>query len=234
MRRNRVQAGRSRTVSRRKSAKVGSNFVRPRFNHLLTNTHNARPQSARVELIYNEWGQAVNPSIASAGVHVFAANGLFDPNITGVGHQPTGFDQYMALYNQYIVVGSTIRAVVSNSDGNNLANVGVFLMDSASTSTDWNRYVENGNGVWTVADKLGTGDAVKILTHRADISKFSRQSILNDDVFAGTVSANPGETHYYHLVVAPSDGAADNAACIWNVEIRYDVIFRDPAMASAS
>ena len=38
----------------------------------------------------------------------FVANGAFDPNLTGVGHQPRGFDQFMAGYETFTVTGSKI------------------------------------------------------------------------------------------------------------------------------
>lgn len=233
--RKRARSQSSRVVSQ-KSTKIAkyTGGPAPRFKHLLSNTHSSKVQSTRVELIYNEWGISINPAIASAGSYVFAANGLFDVNISGVGHQPAGFDQYMALYNEYVVLGSTIKVEFSNSDANNLALVGVFLEDFSTGSTDWREYVENGNGVWHTADKLGTGAAIVRLNHRADIRKFSRQNVIDEDGFAGTSATNPDDTHFYHCVVAPSDAAADNGTVVLNVEIRFDVIFRDPAKTPLS
>ena len=35
----------------------------------------------------------------------YSGNGLNDPNITGGGHQPMGFDQFNSLYINYVVTG---------------------------------------------------------------------------------------------------------------------------------
>lgn len=220
--------------SRSSSRAVKRSRTAPNFIKLRSNVVSARAQSTRVVLHYFENAISINPGVAAAGAYVFAANGLYDPNITGVGHQPNGFDQYMALYNEYVVVGSTIKVSFANADADNVALIGIFLEDFETTDLDIRKYIENGNGVWSYIDKLGTGAGVKTLTHSADISKFSTQSVLNEDDFTGTSGANPADTHFYHVVVAPFDGAANNGSVLLNVEIRYDVIFRDPALTALS
>ena len=50
----------------------------------------------------------------SAGIpfkYQFSCNGLYDPNITGTGHQPMYFDQVTPIYNQYRVIGAKARAL---------------------------------------------------------------------------------------------------------------------------
>jgi len=205
----------------------------PRFRALRNNQVSARPQSIRTQLTYHEFALSINPAIGAAGVYVFAANGLYDPNITGVGHQPLGFDQYMALYNEYLVIGSTIKVTFNNSN-NAVAFCGIFLEDFNGTSSNMTTYVENGNGVYSVMDATATGGAVKTLTHLADIQKFSAQKIDQGDVYVGTAAANPTDTHFYHVVIAPFDGATDLGSTLISVEIRYDVVFRDPAITPAS
>jgi len=46
--------------------------------------------------------------IVSYWTHGFRANGMYDPDAGVGGHQPLGFDQYMALYSRYEVVTSKI------------------------------------------------------------------------------------------------------------------------------
>ena len=53
----------------------------------------------------------LNPGLGSVASYVFRANGLYDPNYTGAGHQPYGFDQWMTYYNQFTVLGSKMKAI---------------------------------------------------------------------------------------------------------------------------
>lgn len=205
----------------------------PRFRALGDPTRSKINQSLRCELIYMEYGLSINPGAGTAGVHVFAANGLYDVNITGVGHQPTGFDQLMALYNEYVVVGSTIKVTYINADANVASICGISLTDFNTTSADPRVYVENGNCKWTQMSTFKSGQDCVTITHKADIGKFSKQGIDDQD-FAGTSGTNPSDTHFYHIWVAPSDGTADPAATVVNVEIKFDVIFRDPAQTALS
>lgn len=205
----------------------------PRFKQLSNNYVSRRPPFIRTQVCYHEFGLSINPVIASDGVYVFAANGLFDPNITGTGHQPLGFDQYMALYNEYIVFGSTIKVIVQNSN-TVCAIAGIFLEDYGTTDTNMSKYIENGNGHYLVLGAKDSGEDVKTLTHRADVKKFSTQDVLASDAFTGYSTANPTDTHFYHVVIAPLDASTDLGACNFSVEIRYDVLFRDPALTALS
>jgi len=43
--------------------------------------------------------------------HLFRANSIFDPDFTGVGHQPLSHDQYALRYSQYRVVSGQLFLV---------------------------------------------------------------------------------------------------------------------------
>ena len=83
----------------------------------------------------------LNPAAAGLpATHVFSANGLYDPNITGVGHQPRGFDQLMALYDHYYVSRSKIIADFASISNNSVAPwvCGIVLDDDATPrDRDW-------------------------------------------------------------------------------------------------
>lgn len=68
----------------------------------------AFPTNIRTTLRYTELQPFDNLS-SSTGTErvVFNANNLRDPNDTTTGHQPRGFDEYMALYDAYTVHGAS-------------------------------------------------------------------------------------------------------------------------------
>ena len=83
----------------------------------------------------------INPAAAGNGVHVFSANGMYDPDLTGVGHQPRGFDEVMPLYDHYTVIGSKCTVAACNlSTGGGI--LGIALKDSTTTKTA-NDYLED-------------------------------------------------------------------------------------------
>lgn len=49
--------------------------------------------------------------------YVFRLNSLYDPDLTGTGHQPYGFDQYAALFNRYKVDKVTVDVIFTTPGG---------------------------------------------------------------------------------------------------------------------
>lgn len=217
----------------KRSKSIVSKVPRPRFK--LLQSHQSKVQtSLKAVLTYAEPGIGLNPGAGLAATYVFAANGLYDPNITGVGHQPTGFDQLMALYNEYVVVGSTIKVSFTNYDNANPQVVGIALLDFPTTSNDIRNYIENGYCTWTTLSQRGGGKDTITLNHKADIRKFSNQDIIAEDNFKGVVSANPTDTHYFHVFAVAADNTTDSGIVICTIEINYDCIFRDNSFTALS
>lgn len=175
---------------------------------------------------------ALNPGVTGAATQVLTANGLFDVDTTGVGHQPAGYDELMALWSEYIVVRSRIKVVVSGSltAGNGGATVGVALLDK-STTGDWNKYIENGHCAWT---KQGGNQTDPVtLTNYVDMRKYTNQDIFTADEYAGGTAGNPDDTHYWHLFIQ-TDNSTDTGSYYFTVEVCYDVYFRDPSFTALS
>ena len=58
----------------------------------------------------------LNPGAGTVASHAFKADDMYDPDHTGVGHQPMGFDQLTPIYQKHSVVASKATFIFSNED----------------------------------------------------------------------------------------------------------------------
>lgn len=164
------------------------------------------PKQRRAFLRYCEQINITSTAGALA-TNVFRANGVFDPNHTGIGHQPMGFDQWAGLFNHYIVVGSKISIAMTSADTSNTnpSVFGVYLTDSTTVPyTDWTEFKEAKKGSQrtvqggrTSTPRCGTKFSAK---------KFYNVTDIKDNVarLGASITATPSEQAlycvYYQLI----------------------------------
>lgn len=161
-----------------------------------------------------------------ADAYVFNAGGLYDPNITGVGHQPRGWDQLIAMYDHAVVIGSKITLTIThNSSGAVNEICGVALRDGSTVDTDPNDYLEGG----TVRSGHITADKpTKMFTLGYSPKKFlGRSKPMADSTLKNSVSANPTESAFFHCFTAGL-GGTNPAAVDCTAVIDYLCVFIEP------
>ncbi len=194
----------------------------------------------RTVLRYCEY-VSVNPAAGVVADYIFCANGLYDPNYSGTGHQPLGFDQWMTFYDHYHVVGSKMKVTVIPSD-TTAANAalfgGIVVRDSNSslTGADSTLMLEQmtvGTGVCKQIPLVY--DRGTVLTANYSYSKFHGVTdLLASSVLRGDASNNPTEQAYYHVWVGPLSAGLDGPATIFLVEMEFDTIFSEPKLIAQS
>lgn len=187
------------------------------------------------KMIYAERAFSINPGLGgTVATHVFRANSIFDPDFTGVGHQPTGFDQIMQFFQFYTVQSAKIFIDGNNTDGGFRQYLGVYIDDDSTPSTDFREIIENGRGTYTILNASGgDGDATSLDLY-CNIGQYSgRPSVLSEDHARGTISTNPVEQIFF-VVWAVPDSASDSGPVTFNVRIEYQVTFTEPKPAPIS
>lgn len=194
----------------------------------------------RCQLYYERIGFSA-PTSGNAVQYVFTANGMFDPNITGTGHQPMGFDQMMSLYNQYTVYHSAIT-VTFHGDGLAIRG-GVALSPDGAAITDPTLWMENGllNSHAIVMDgtNLATQAFIPQIRLDCDVKKYfgrrGDKDLLDDRQLAGTAAANPAEQVYFAIVAwqLNADGTTSTSIGV-DVLIEYDAFYWEPRKESVS
>jgi len=187
------------------------------------------PLSKNGKLPYSETSLTLSTgAVGLPNAFVFTANGLYDPNITGAGHQPMGFDQMMLFYEHYTVSRSKITVNFKSTDATNASVVGILISPDATIGTVTNTLLENGMYVKKQLSRLGTdGDSCSI-TVNADISKINgKKDVKSEDDFRGDVASNPAEQTYFHVFIYNTYTGAV-ATCAFEALIEYDAIFTEP------
>lgn len=175
----------------------------------------------------------------SAAYYLFRANDLFDPNYTGTGHQPLGFDQYMLFYNHFVVLSSVCDVfVVSESTSPTVGAYWLGLRLGASTTT-YSTISEFHEDPYACAAYVhcaphgGTS-----LKSSFDCSKFfglDRQTLLAAESHWGSAAVSPSEDAYFQIAVfSQNPGTSDAVAVPISVVIRYEVLLSEPKLLAQS
>lgn len=163
------------------------------------------------------------------GTQNFAANGLFDPNLTGAGHQPMYFDQYMAVYNHFTVLGAKITITAINTSGTVPMNIGCYLNDDATAVTSMQNALEESNSTFKMLGTTGADSKTLVRTFSAK-GTFGG-SLLSDANLQGNATTNPPELSVF-TVQAQSADATSTGTVVCMAVIDYVATFqelKDPA-----
>lgn len=174
-----------------------------------------------------------NPTVGAAAVLIFKANGCYDPNFTGIGHQPLGFDQYMAMYEHFRVVSSTCTLTVMPDPTLSATNNFVIvnrLSDSTAAITNSARLIEAGFCSW---DTVSPGDSAKRVVKSFDTNKYFPNQKNSFNV-VGSQTGDPSELALYHLSVDSVPGTGDPGIQYGFVVIDYIVQFTEPKILTQS
>jgi hypothetical protein len=165
---------------------------------------------------------------------------MFDPDISGTGHQPMPFDTLMSLYEQYVVTDSAIT--VTGLPETNGVRLGIYLSPDTTAITDPIRLMENGL-ISTVSTDCasgsgGTGERKVSVTKKCDVAEYfhrrTRRDLTDDPDMSGTVAANPVEQVYFGVVVWCFYSSAAGAAFDYDVQLTYRALLTEPKKLAVS
>jgi len=216
----------------RKAFKKAKARARPKLSlSQVTNIRRQTPLSNKFKFTtrYVETYINLNPGVAGiAAQYFFRCNSLNDPNATGGGHRVIGFDQIMAMYNHYTVIGSKIKVTFANTDGTHQALVGISLTDDQIASTNLVNLVENGNSTYRLlAPSQGDPKSIGILTKGFSANKYFGKKVMQGTEFSALRESNPAEMAYFMLWAAPiTQDDIVNIKIL--VQIEYTAILTEP------
>lgn len=166
--------------------------------------------------------------------YVYSLNGMYDPNITGTGHQPMGFDTFVGLYDHYRVFATHVKVTFSNRDPTYAMRVALCIRDDNTLDLDMVKSAENGLCKTTVLGAGGSAAATKTLTFKTKTSQFFKRKITQDDEMKGSISANPGEQYFLHICVEPMIPGLETSGVTCEVTLDYFAKWEEPKQLDKS
>ncbi len=165
--------------------------------------------------------------------NVYSANGIWDADVTGGAFgQPRGFDQLVAMYDHYTVIGSRISVKFTPAAATvNPTIVGIQLKDRASTTTSLKDIMESRNRRSHYMKVDGGTTVSKIFSARKFLG---RPHPLSEDDLRGSSTSNPAEQAYFHVWCTSAGTGVDSGVININVTIDYSVVFTEPSLPAAS
>lgn len=186
------------------------------------------PMRSKVLRLNYQENVSVTTGASSVGNYVFAANGLYDPNVTGTGHQPLGFDQMMLIYNHYCVVRSRIIVTARNASSTLGAYIAVSKHAGSTPLTVDSRLIESGMIKYSYLAPKSNNGFTKILSEQMDIARFTGvDDVLDVTELRGSIGSNPAEGQYFDVSAWNPDDATQVPIYL-EVLIEFDAIFTEP------
>lgn len=181
------------------------------------------PNSIITKLRYCDVIQLTS-TLGSISTNVFNANSIFDPDATGVGHQPLYRDQYAAIYDQYTVLGSKITVTFQPYQVDQAWVVGIVGDDDSSISSTLTTRMEQNNSIWRLIGTNDGGPYQLSLTYSP--IKDIGVDVKNDGYSQTAVGSNPSELFCF-AVWGSQANATLSGMCQVAIEIEYTVKFAE-------
>lgn len=163
-------------------------FVRRRK---MVNVNKALTPFAQRYITKLKYSDTLTLSLANSYQYVFNLNSLWDPNRTGTGHQPYGFDQLATIYNRYRVFKTSY--VINGYSAGNPIRYGCIVSNDVPPINNMSELAENPRAQTRV--QIPGGSTTKIVGSVSLPSLVGRtkQQYMADDRYQADVTTSPAE-----------------------------------------
>lgn len=231
-------------VKRRVAKKrPGKKYMRYRKRTGKTNTKSFNSNFAKItRLPFGQSQMCVLPyveevqystNVGVRGYYSWVLNNAYDPNFSGTGHQPLGYDQMTPIFSRYCVIGAQAKVVIWNRDSDERLGVGIHVSEQSTPPTNITALIEQGAIQYRILNAAGTNyggaGTSATLYLNCSIKKFLKvQSLLDDPDTNVSTGSSPNRQVFLHVFCWQPDGGLNNVGGSIHVELRQRVVFNTP------
>jgi len=170
---------------RRKYQKRVNRKVMRRRRRRMVNVNRALAPFAQRYITKMKYSQAFNLSIGNNWTQIMNLNSVFDPDRSGIGHQPYGYDQLTPIYNRYRVISCAY--VINCYSGGVPIRYGALPCNETPPINNMSELVENPRAKWAVQFPAGSTTKVKGSVYIPSLVGRSRAQYMADDRYQAQV-----------------------------------------------
>lgn len=163
---------------------------------------------------------------------LFNLNSLFDPDRTGVGHQPLGFDQLNVIYQRYRVLKTSYRLTMVNSDQTGSIALVTAVNNSTASLASVAYALEEGYSSFRIRNAFADPNIISATVVLNSLTGNSLIAYRSDDAYAALVTASPTELMILHIGLEGT--TALSASVQYYIEMEFDCEFWDPLQLAQS
>lgn len=170
---------------------------------------------------------------SAAANRVFRGNSVFDPDLTGAGHQPVGYDQWAQFYDKYQVLASKI--IVKARHTSSVNQMTMLSVQPKLEQTNELDYLDIVGDAYAKSCLMPTDSAgyYKTLTNYMSTKKMWGKKSISDEDFCAETGLNP-INQWYWIVNIDDVLSSGNQDSEMYVEIHYYVKFYSRAALNRS
>ena len=155
----------------------------------------------------------------------FNLNSIFDPNRTGVGHQPYGHDTLYTLYNRYRVIACGYRINVVMGATSTPIQLAAMPANEVLGTISINELRENPRAKYITQNPGATSVILSGKSYIPSLVGRNKAQYMADDRYQAQMGASPGELAILNLVATDAFDAP--VALTIQVLLEYHVEFFD-------
>ncbi len=241
---------------------AGRGKAKPR-NRMVSVPRNklAFPQQMNSKLRYVERIEFA-PTGTNVFQYQFRANNMRDPDVTGTGHKPRGFDQFMEVYTTYTVTAATCSAsfMYEGYDGPSLVSTTGNLIKTVGNADNQPALTPMVCGLHKGIETLASGSAEKQMekdrttwtyingqTNHKTLKQslkvsdfFGKQALVGSAGYSGqdglTSIGDPSEEVFFEVWCGrvSDDYPQEATKIVCYVTLEFDAVFTEPKTLTAS
>jgi hypothetical protein len=159
------------------------------------------PDTVHLPLRYSDNFDLVGAVISDQVINL---NSIFDPDRTGVGHQPLGYDQWALFYNRYLVETVDMKIDFVNISANSTSDVLVHCSNDATAITTVAQFQANTEAPYSESNLVSsiTGINYWSVSRRISLNSITgvtAEKYRTDDVYQAQFGSNPSEVLALHI-----------------------------------